>query len=291
MLSCRRSLVSLVIAFLCLGGEATSCQPEPPPGLQAWDYAPAMRQVAARFQGRSGVVVHVGDSLTYANPYGQWPRSGAGKTAEDEAILRWMHTGADDDSDGWWLARFDIPAPDEGRSHTACSGLRVDELLAGGKKNLPPLRALLDSYRPQIVVFLIGSNDVSANRPTASYRADIERAIRLILDRGAICLLTTIPPHPGGLGLASSYNNALRELARSYRLPLIDLEREILSRRPRDWNGTLLERDDPHLSSTSDGVTAASAPTPENLASVGYLLRSWLTVRKLAEVRRTVLDP
>ena len=33
--------------------------------------------------------------------------------------LRWMHGGKDDDSDGWWLARVDLPG---GRSHTAAGG-------------------------------------------------------------------------------------------------------------------------------------------------------------------------
>jgi hypothetical protein len=39
--------------------------------------------------------------------------------------------------------------------------------------------------------------------------------------------------------LAASYNDALRELAKRQSLPLIDFEREILARRPNDWDGTL----------------------------------------------------
>jgi len=71
----------------------------------------ARRNVAARdfaatlilviSSGLESVVLHVGDSITYANPYGAWARSGAGKTPDDVAVLRWMHTGADNDSDGW----------------------------------------------------------------------------------------------------------------------------------------------------------------------------------------------
>ena len=38
---------------------------------QPWDYAPTIMQIADRFQGRPGVVLHVGDSSTYSNPYGQ----------------------------------------------------------------------------------------------------------------------------------------------------------------------------------------------------------------------------
>src|ERR1700722_12902025 len=97
-----------------------------------WDYAAAMKKVAANFHGRPGVVLHIGDSITYSNPYGQWARGGQGQTAEDKAVLKWMHTGADDNTDGWYLARFDHPAG--GRSYTACGGIRAEEMLAGGKQ-------------------------------------------------------------------------------------------------------------------------------------------------------------
>ena len=103
---------------------------EEKPQAQAWDYEKSMKKVAERFKGRPGVVLHIGDSITYANPYGQWARAGKGKTAADKAILTWMHTGADNDTDGWWLARFDHK--EGGRSYTACSGIRADEMLAGG---------------------------------------------------------------------------------------------------------------------------------------------------------------
>ena len=54
-----------------------------------------MKKVAAGFRGRPGVVLHVGDSITYAIPYGQWARSGKGKTDEDhEALLDWCASGA-----------------------------------------------------------------------------------------------------------------------------------------------------------------------------------------------------
>src|SRR5579859_5740960 len=77
---------------------------------QDWDYAADMKKVAAGFKGKPGVVLHVGDSITYSNPYSQWARGGAGQTAEDKVILKWMHAGAKDDRDGWHLASFDHPA-------------------------------------------------------------------------------------------------------------------------------------------------------------------------------------
>lgn len=273
-----------VIGLLALAG----ARAEESPIRQDWDYAKAMRVVAAKSDGRPGVVLHVGDSITYSNPYGQWARAGRGKTAEDKEVLQWMHTGADDETDGWWLARFDHP--DGGRSHTAAGGLRVNELLAGGKQNLPPLSDILDHYRPRIVVLLIGSNDVAANRPVADYKGDVNAALTLMIDRGIVPILSTIPPYPGKSEVSKSFNLALRDLARARHLPLIDFEAEILRRRPDDWNGTLLNRDDPHPTATAGAINTISAPTAENLRSCGYLLRGWLTVKKVAEVKKAVFD-
>lgn len=267
---------------------ASGLRAEEPILVETWDYATPMQEVAAQFRGRQGVVLHIGDSITYSNPYGQWARSGKEQTAEDQATLRWMHVGEDDDRDGYWLARFDHP--DGGRSHTAASGLRADELLAGGKRGLPRLKDLLDYYAPQIVVLMIGTNDATAERKVADYRADLDRAVQQILSARAICILSTIPPHYHSPDLAQEYNQAVRGVAADRRLPLIDFEREILTRRRDDWNGTLLGKDDVHPTAQVGDVSAASAPTKENLRTSGYLLRGWLSVRKISEVKARVID-
>ncbi|MCJ7822761.1 MAG: hypothetical protein MUQ26_06785, partial [Armatimonadetes bacterium] len=56
------------------------------------------------------------------------------------------------------------------------------------------------------------------------------------------------------------------------------------------WNGTLLNQDDPHPTADRADVTPESEPTPENLRESGYLLRGWLSVRKLAEVKARAID-
>jgi hypothetical protein len=261
---------------------------EAKPLAQPWDYAQAMKKTASKFRGRPGVVLHVGDSITYAKPYGQWPRGGEGKTEADKAILQWMHVGADNDTDGWWLARFDHP--DGGRSYTPCSGIHVDQMLAGGKQRMPPLAELLDSYKPQMVVFMLGTSDAWVNRAVKDYRTDVDKAVALMLDRGIVCILSTIQPHPGQPMTAKAYNVAQRELAKKREIPLIDYELEILTRRPDDWNGTLLQKGDVHPTGGVGETKATSPPTKANLRNSGYLLRGWLTVQKIAEVKRTVID-
>jgi lysophospholipase L1-like esterase len=247
-----------------------------------------MKRVAAKAKaGKPGVVLHVGDSITYANPYGQWARGGEGKMPEDVAALKWMHAGANDDTDGWHLAAFDHP--DGGRSYTACGGITLREMLDGGKQKMPPLAKILDTYKPQAVVFMLGTNDASQRRDVKAYAKDLEEAIGLMLDRGVVPIVSTIPPHVGQPELAKQMNDAIRASAERHKLPLIDFEREILTRRPSDWNGTLLGKNDVHPGAVN-GVAASAAPTEENLRCNGYLLRGWLSVKKIEEVKRLVFD-
>jgi hypothetical protein len=282
----RKSCSPVLILATLLSAAPLRAEEKPLP--QSWGSADAMKKVTGKFSGREGVVLHIGDSITHANPYGQWPRGGEGKTAEDKAILKWMHVGVDDDSDGWWLARFDHP--DGGRSYTACGGIRADEMLAGGKQHMPSLDKLLDTYKPRMVVFMLGTNDASTGRSVETYQADMAKSIDLMLERGIIPILSTIPPHPGRPDTAKAYNDALRKLAKKREVPLIDYEQEILKRRPDDWNGTLLGKNDVHPTASVHGTKPTSPPTAENLRNSGYLLRGWLSVKKIAEVKQTVLD-
>ena len=252
------------------------------------DFAAAMRKVAAKGTGKPGVVIHVGDSITYAAPYGAWARYGEGQTDADKAVLKWMHANAANDTDGWHLARTDHKAG--GRSMTACSGVRADELRAGGKRGLPGFAKLLDEYKPQVVVLMIGTNDASAGRDKKAYLADVSAMLDSALEKGVVPVLTTIPPHPAKRDLATAYNDGLRALAKDKSLPLVDFEKEILARRKDDWNGTLLAKDDVHPTVGVDQVTAASKPTDDNLSKSGYLLRCVLTVRTLGEVKAAVFD-
>lgn len=254
-----------------------------------WDYARAMQAVAKKFTGTPGVVLHLGDSITHANPYSQWARHGKGKTPADEAICQWMHTDKKNEMDGWYLCSVDKPG---GRSETAAGGMRIDQFLKGGHNGLPSLAELLKKYKPQMAVLMLGTNDASAGIKLADYERDMKKAVALMIANGTIPILSTFPPHPGREKLAKDYNETLRKIARTEKIPLIDYEREILKRRPNDWNGTLLGKNDVHptAGTDKDGVSGSSEPTEENLKNSGYLLRGWLSVQKIAEVKNRVLD-
>ncbi len=287
------SAALVVPSVLAAQSKASASVPvvsEPRTVVDSWDWHAAMRKVTARFTGTQGVVLHIGDSITYSNAYGQWARNGQGKSEADKAVLTWMHTGENNDLDGWYLAAFDVP--DRNGSYTAVSGMRLDQALAGGFHGMPPMAEIIKKYNPQIVILMLGSNDASASRPVETYRADLEKAIKLILDNNTILVLSTIPPHVHKQQLAQQYNKVIVETARAHKLPLIDYYGAILTRQPgMAWNGTLVGKDDVHPTASAGEVTAASEPTPENLAKVGYLLRGWLSVQKIKEVKAKVIEP
>lgn len=160
-------------------------------GDEEWDYAGPMKKVAARFGGKEGVVLHVGGSMTIANPYTTWARSGKGRTPEDFAILKWMHAGANDATDGWWLCRTEL---EHYRAYTSESGLKSGMLLAGGRRGLPTLEKILEDYKPRMVTIECGIYDVEDGVPLDDYRRNMGQALDLILGRGAIPIPNTIPP-------------------------------------------------------------------------------------------------
>jgi len=288
-------LAAVISGLLMLAVFQTAgCEPEEGPASllgkrEAWDYGPAMKEAAKRFTGVEGVVLHLGDSITYASPYTAWARGGEGKTPEDEAVLAWSHCGENDDLDGYHLASYDVVYND--RSYTAASGVRADQYIEGGHRGLPPLEEIVTKYNPQLAIVMLGSNDVHAKRPAEDYLGDMETVVQRLLANGTVVILSTIPPVYFDDARAQQYNAGLWGLAERHKLPIIDFYGEILARRPgTSWDGTLLNKGDVHPTATREGVTSTSPPTPENLRESGYLLRGWLSVQKLKEVKARVID-
>lgn len=251
------------------------------------DYADAMKKVAAKFTGKEGVVIHLGDSITYANQYGGWARGGKGKTPPEDAALKWMHCNDNNDLDGWYLARVDRPG---NRSDTAVSGIRSYEFLEGGKSGIPPMAEVVKKYNPQIAVVMLGTNDANGGRSAAQFKADMTKIVDLLIGNGTIPIVSTIPPIRGKDEVVKSFNAALLEVVKEKKIPLIDFHSEIIKRRPTDWLGTLISDDGVHPTGDHGGASAGSEPTEENLKNSGYLLRGVLSVRKIVEVKAKVLD-
>lgn len=254
-----------------------------------WDWAAAMTAVAKSglAKNREGVVLSLGDSLTYANQSTRWALNPVGATPEDKAVLAWSHAGKRNDSDGWHLASLD--APGGGRSETAVSGIRTDEYLAGGKAGIKPIKEVIEKYRPQVAFVLLGANDASAGRSPAEVARDMTTIIDLLLANGTVPVLQLVAPRadPAKDELTTKYNEEYVKIARAKKIPLIDLNGEFRKRAPDGaWKSRMLVADGVHFTHELSG----GPPTDENLGKCGYLLRCWLSVRKLAEVKTKVID-
>jgi lysophospholipase L1-like esterase len=253
-----------------------------------WDWVPAMISIARQGKDRTkaGVVLSLGDSLTYANQSTRWAKNPDGASAEEKAVLTWSHAGRKNDSDGWWLAAVDRPG---NRSETAASGVRTDEFLRGGKGGLPPLKAILEQYRPQVAFVLLGANDASAGRKPDEVEKEMRSIIEMLLNNGTIPVLQTVAPRAqdGKNELSRKYNELYVALAREKKIPLIDLYGEFVTRAPDGaWKTQLLGNDGIHFS----GELAGGPPSEKHLANCGYLLRCWLAVQKLKEIKTSVID-
>lgn len=250
---------------------------------EKYDYVPEMKKVAAKFKGTPGVFLHLGDSITYANQNTAWARGGKGHNEEEKAFLKWSHAGKRDDTDGWYLASVDVP---RGRSHTAASGVRADEYLKGGKGGLPTLGEIVKKYNPQLALYMLGTNDISAGRKVEDYSKDVEKALDQLHANGTVVILSTLPPYRGKADRVTAFNSALRELATRRKVPLLDLHQEMQARAGEEMEKNYLSADGVHLTFAS----AAGPATPDNLKISGYLLRCFLAVHKGLEVKAKVIE-
>ena len=228
---------------------------------------------------------------------------------------------------GWYLAAADTSGS---RGMTAASGIDTAELLSGNGNggtampsdtnaatakakvadggtysgNLHITTVCAAFADAQFAVLMLGTNDVTAGRAVGDFSADLTGIVNAIEGQNIVVVLSTIPPHftPTTQTAVIAYNSAIRSFAQARGLPLIDFHEEILLRRPgTTWNGTLLGFNDVHPSASGGGYNSASDPyaaggdaathtTGEACLQVGYLLRSWLTVQKLKEVKSYVAD-
>jgi hypothetical protein len=278
---------------------------------------------------RDGFVLQIGDSMTHSYAYALWAAHGTGRTTSDLAIAAWMHAGAwgsgngDASSiDGWYLAAADTTGE---RGMTSGGGMGAGELLSGGGVDGPTMPAVNDrdaaratladpTYTGNIrlATLIAAFADaqfavVMLNLNDATHPSDVT-ATAAVLDAleaaHIVPILSTIPPRsaPGYLALTQQYNQALADLARSRGLPLIDFCQEILLRRPDgSWDGTLIGANDVHPTGSGGGYDAGSDPylpggdpatltTGDACLNVGYLLRCWLTLQKLKQVKAEVVD-
>jgi lysophospholipase L1-like esterase len=270
-----------VVLLALVSSSLVAAEPQLQASKESYDYATPMKEVAKKFKGKPGVLVLLGDSITYANQNTAWAFAGQGQTPEVKAFLKWSHLGEGGDVDGWTAAKTDV---ENGRSHTASSGVTTAQYLAGGQHGLPPLSEIIKKYNPQMAIYMLGTNDMNQGVAPAAAIANVEKALDALMANGTVPILSTIPPMKAKLPQVEAYNAELKKLAEKKKVPLLDLFSEMKAIDAGLM--TFLSDDGVHLSYNG----AAEAPTPENFKKAGYLCRCYFNIMKAMEVKSKVLD-
>ena len=276
-----------------------------------------------------GMVLWIGDSLTRDPALGAWAQNGSGKTAEDVAITAWMNAStlpqSVDSIDGFALA---TPYVCSARSYTVGDGLGAWDFM--GSCSMPadtnPVTArqkLLNCTPPpagtgwdnclNLTTILAGIKKAQFAVPEVNLLAanpsdltDFRRMLDLLISKNIVPIIITYTYREDAKFnlLVDQYNVALKQLAQNMKLPLIDLQAEMLARRPfSDWPGKFLSDgvhytngNFPALGYTSttspyiDGGDPATHTTGAPLTWNGYGLKGWLGVQKMKEIKQLVID-
>jgi hypothetical protein len=243
-----------------------------------------MRDVHARFTGKSGTLALFGDSISVSLAF--WaPLSSAPRGLAPELAADLQKVKSHLDPACW----RDWRGPEFGNEE----GMTIrwaDENVDTWLKRL----------NPEAAVILFGTNDLTA-LGKEEYEAKLRSVVQRCLAHGTVVILTTPAPRHGLVERSAEFAQVVRTVARELNVPLIDYHAEILKRRPQDWDGalpqfrnapgdeysvpTLIARDGVHPSNPRDYQDYSE----ESLSRNGYALRNALTLERYAEVIREVL--
>lgn len=271
-----------MVAGVLAAGMAAYLGPQAACSGQEW--VPAMREVHGRFRGTPGTFAQFGDSITVTMAF--WaPLRDARRNAPPEmarafeTVNRYMRPEC-------WRQWKGPQYGSEGGTTVRWAEQHLDEWL----KRLDP----------EVALVMFGTNDLHSSS-LDEYRQGLGNVVRRCLDRGTVVILSTIPPRHGFEKKAADFAEAARQIARQWRVPLVDYHAEILRRRPNDWDGagpafaqyegydvpTLICRDGVH---PSHPRKYQSDYSDEALRSCGYSLRNYLVLLAYAEVIEKVLQ-
>jgi hypothetical protein len=277
------------------------------------------KSILAGGTGVPGLVLWIGDSLTRDAALGTWAQSGAGKTADDQMITNWMHAGLSpqsvDSIDGFALA---TPYFCSARSYTVGDSLGAWDFMGTSmptdtnpvtaRQKLQDcatyprvlnLRTMLAGLQP--AQFAIPEVNLEASNPEVF--TDLQRMVDLMIANHIVPVILTYTYRTDAAFnlLVDRYNTALIQYAQTKKLPLIDLNKEMLARLPfSQWPGRFLS-DGVHYTRGNSQYPAASDPyanggdpathtTGLALTYNGYGLKGWLGVQKMKEIKQLVID-
>jgi lysophospholipase L1-like esterase len=270
----------LLIAALFLAPTAARADDAP-----AW--AEPMKLVHAKFNGKQGTLMLMGDSITVTKAF--WaPLSYAPRNLPEPLAKNLQTVKAYMLEDCWSKWRESQYGSESGKTtHWA------EDNVANWLKKL----------NPETTVMMFGTNDLNQIE-AKEYETRTRSVIDKCLKNGTVVILTTIPPRAGKENKSKEFAEVQRKIAADLKLPLIDYQAEILKRRPDDWNGGLPQfkteaSKDAYSVPTlvaGDGVHPSNPSkfqdySEESLNKNGYQLRSVMTLNSYADVIRLVLAP
>lgn len=246
-----------------------------------------MKVVHARFTGKPGTLMLMGDSITVTKAF--WaPLSYAPKNLPEPLGKNLQTVKSYMLEDCWSKWREGEYGSESGKTTRW-----AEENISKWLKKL----------NPETTVMMFGTNDlnqIDAQEYETRTRAVIDRCLKA----GTVVILTTIPPRADKESKSKEFAEVQRKIAADLKLPLIDYQAEILKRRPNDWNGTLSQfkaeaAKDAYSVPTllaGDGVHPSNPSkyqdySEESLNKNGYQLRSVMTLNAYSEVIRLVLAP
>ncbi len=237
-----------------------------------------MRRVHAAHTGEPGTLAHFGDSISVTLAY--WtPLLYARNNAppEMQRVYELVHGYVKPECWRQW----------KGADYGSQGSMTIRWALEHADK-------WLASLNPETAIIMFGTNDLNSV-PLDEYRDTTRQVVRKCLDNGTVVILSTIPPRHGFVEKAAVYADAVRQIARELKVPLVDFHAEILKRRPNDWDGasekfaayegynvpTLIARDGVHPSNPQKYQDDYS---DEGLSHSGYMLRNYLSLMMYGSV-------
>jgi len=261
------ALLAMTVCFSLIRNSSVRGD-EPPAWIEP------MREVHTDFNGTSGYVAQLGDSITHTMAF--WTPIGWDEPdqylTEDDGLparpndLRWCDT----------LSGYRDKGPDHGNY----SGWKVGNILR-------VIDDVLREKQPEMAIIMVGTNDISGGSVPDDYRAGLETIVDKCLAAHCVPILNTIPPRRNRDDAVEAINEIIRETSASKQVPLVDYYAACLELRPGDsWDGTVISSDGIHPTAGESNVY-----TEENMKNNGYALRNWINFLAVREVYFRVIEP
>jgi hypothetical protein len=146
-----------------------------------------------------------------------------------------------------------------------------------------PLHCEYRIVKPSVALIMLGTNDLSFNS-VQTYKGNIAGIVDYSVDHGVIPILSTIPNRVGYEDKVIAFNEAVREVAEDFAIPLWDYNRGMQSLADGG-----LDSDGVHPTSPPKGVDGAADFRTRNLP-YGYVMRNLTALQMLDAVWRVIIN-